>query len=105
MGIIVAVELIRVVLEQLNIVKVYWSCPLALLCKVQRLPLANRVAILSEKPRTQNTYITYCLELVIIFYPAQHFQHLLYFILINDELGSMENVENDLQSHKGQNDE
>ena len=70
------VELIKgVVLEQLYIVKVHWSCPLALLCKVQRLPLAKQSGYTFKEALThKNTYyIVGCLELAVIFYPVHIF--------------------------------
>ena len=79
------VELIEgVVLEQLHIVKVHWSCPLALLCKVQRLLLAKQSGYTFKEAQNSNTHILYwwLLGVGCDILSSPHSQHLLYFILI-----------------------
>ena len=81
-------ELIKgVVLEQLYIVEVHWSSPLALLCKVQRLPLAKQTGYTFKEAQNSSKHILYSwlsgVGCDILSSP--HFQHHLYFILITVE--------------------
>ena len=78
------VELIKgVVLEQLNIVEVHWSCPLALLYKVQRLPLAKQSGYTFKEALThKNTLYCWLFGVGSDILSSPHFHHHMYYILI-----------------------